>query len=415
MNTHKSRWLLIFGIVSIAPLSALAQSPLGPEFRLNIQQGSELEPDLTSGTDGVFTAVWIHAPDPAEGPQNINARRFTRSGLGTQEFTLVRATAPDHAVDLPMITPDPTGGWNLFYTQYDPVGYRQVLEARFFRNGSANGARLLVSKPLPSFADLHATASLPGGGSIFLAEDDLCPSCRKPRHHLFARILDRQGEASTPYFLVDRVTDRTSFTGAKSLGVDAEGNILIVWETQPNVVFPKQTAILGQRFSSTGTRSGNSFPVNEPGPGIQFLPSVTVNPGGDFIVVWQYQPDPSTPRRLHARHFSKDAKPMGQEFVVEADSVADAIVPSIASDSRGNYVVVWTSYGSPYCPSVKGRLYRPDDTPAGPAFYLSSGTNTCDQFPKVAFRPNGMFAAAWIRLLDDGGSDIYAAMFRINP
>ena len=94
---------------------------------------------------------------------------------------------------------------------------------------------------------------------------------------------------------------------------------------------------------------------------------------------------------------------------------ADAIVPSIASDSRGNYVVVWTSYGSPYCPAVKGRLYRPDDTPAGPAFYLSSGTNTCDQFPKVAFGPNGTFAAAWIRTLDDGGSDIYASMFRINP
>ena len=189
----------------------------------------------------------------------------------------------------------------------------------------------------------------------------------------------------------------------------------MVWEGVPQLFDFQSTAILAQRFSPTGRRLGASFLVTKPSSATVLEPSVGVNPGGDFIVVWQYQPDPNTPRSLHARHFSKDAKPMGQEFIVEADSVADAIVPSIAADSRGNYVVAWTSYPTPYCTVVKGRLYRPDDTPAGPAFDLSSSTNTCDQFPKIAFGPNGTFAAAWIRTLDDGGSDVYAAMFRVNP
>ena len=411
-------WLPFWGMACLIAASVQAQAPLGPELRLNIQQGSELEPDLMWGPDGVFTAVWIHAPDPTQGPQNINARRFTKSGLMPKELTLVRASAPEHVVDLPTITPDPAGGWKLFYTQSDPLGYRKVLEAQFFRNGSPNGPRRLVSEPPPGLANLRAAASLPGGGSIFITEDDLCIGCRNLRHHLFARALGRQGEAITPYFLVDSIdsmTDRASLTGAKSLGVDAKGNIIVVWETQPDVVFPTQTAILGQRFSSAGERSGSPFPINEPGPGVQFLPSVAVNSGGDFIVAWQYQPDPNTPRSLHARHFSKDAKPMGKEFVIEADAVADAIVPSIASDSQGNYVVVWTSYATAYCPSVKGRLYRPDDTPAGPAFSLSSSTGTCDQFPKVAFEPDGTFAVAWIRLVGFFTSDIYASMFRVTP
>src|SRR4051794_3418022 len=184
MSKNTNRWLLIFGIASLVPLSAVAQTPLGPELRLNVQQGSELEPDLMWGTDGVFTAVWIHAPDPTEGPQDINARRFTKAGLSPRELTLIRASAPEHAVDFPAITPDPAGGWNLFYTQFDPLGYRKVLQARFFRNGSPNGARLLVSKPPPSLADLRVAASLPGGGSIFLAEDDLCIGCQNLRHHL---------------------------------------------------------------------------------------------------------------------------------------------------------------------------------------------------------------------------------------
>jgi hypothetical protein len=248
-----------------------------------------------------------------------------------------------------------------------------------------------------------------------LAEDDLCPGCQFPLHHLFARILGASGQPTSPYFQVDNNPLRTGICGAKGLGADAAGNAVVVWEGRPQLLFSTQAAILAQRFSPGGQRLGDSFLVAKPGSETVRAPSVSVNQDGDFVVVWQYQPDPNTPRSLHARHFSKDAKPLGQEFVTEADSVADAIVPSIASDSQGNYVIVWTSYATAYCPSVKGRLYRPDDTPAGPAFNLSSGTGTCDQFPKVAFGPNGTFAAAWIRSLDDGGSDIYAATFKVSP
>ena len=408
-------WLLAFGFISLTSLSAHAQSPLGSEFRVNSQTGTELEPDIASGPDGVFTTVWIHAPDPSEGPQNINARRFSLSGQTSEELTLVEASAPYHAVDLPKVTPDSRGGWTLFYSQYHPDGYRQILASRFSRVGSARGSHFVVSKPLPSFADLHAVVSTPSGGYFFLSEDDLCPGCRRPSHHLFARVLDPRGGYSSPYFLVDTDKVRVSFSGAKSLGVDAAENAVVVWETQPDVIVPEQTAILGQRFSPAGERLGNTFRINRPGPGIQILPSVAVNPGGDFVVVWQYQPDPHTPRSLRARHFSKEGKPVGDEFIIEADSVADSVIPSIAADPQGNYVVVWTSYGSPFCTSVKGRLFRPDDKPAGPSFYLSSGTDSCDQSPQVAFGPQGAFAAVWERFVDTGGFDIYATIFRAGP
>ena len=236
-------------------------------------------------------------------------------------------------------------------------------------------------------------------------------------HHLFARILDSFGQPVTPYFLVDTDKDkvRAGLSGAKSLGVDAAGNAVVVWETQPDVIVPEQTAILGQRFSPDGERLGNTFRINRPGPGIQILPSVAVNPGGDFVAVWQYQPDEHTPRSLRARHFSKDGKPMGEEFVVEADSITDRVAPSIAADPQGNYVVVWTSDGPHFCTSVKGRLFRPDDKPAGPSFYLSSRADFCDEFPRVAFGPQGTFAAVWERSAGIGESDIYAAVFRAGP
>lgn len=407
-------WILASSFSLLAISAALGQSSLGPEIRLNSQSGIVFDLDVSAGSDGVFTTVWTHAADPFQGFQQIMARRYTRGGASS-EMSLVRAALPYRVIELPRVVPGAGGDWTIFYSQSLPNGYEEIFGSRFSSQGSHLGSRFQVSPGPKSTAQVHAVARLPSDGYFVLSEDDLCLSCQAPLHHVFARVLTADGSPSSPYFLVDTETSRTGFCGAKSLGSDALGNVVAVWEAQPPVVEPKQTSIVAQRFSSSGLRLASTFLITKPSSAIVFSPSVSVNPAGDFVVVWQYQPDPNTPRSLHARHFSKDAKPMGQEFVVEADSVADAIVPSIASDSRGNYVVVWTSYTTAYCPSVKGRLYRPDDTPAGPAFYLSSGPGTCDQFPKVAFGPNGTFAAAWIRLLDDGGSDIYASMFKVVP
>ena len=405
---------LVWSLVCLTATTLQGQSPVGSESRLNSQDGNVFDLDVTSGVDGIFTVVWSQAADPYNGPQQIVARRF-QSPRNSGELTLVRGAIPDRVLELPRVAPSLGGGWVLFYSKTRPDGYEQLFGSRFSQQGSALGPRFQISEPLKSTAKVHAATILRQDGYFVLAEDDLCPGCQFLLHHLFARILDANGQPTSPYFQVDTNPLRAGFCGAKSLGADASGNTVVVWEGEPQLFDSTQTAILAQRFSSTGQRLGGSFLITKPNSLTVLSPSVAVNPAGDFVVVWQYQPDPNTPRSLHARHFSKDAKPLGQEFVIEADYVSDAIFPSIASDSRGNYVVVWTSYGSPYCPSVKGRLYRPDDTPAGPSFYLSSGTGTCDQFPKVAFGPNGTFAAAWIRTLDDGGSDIYASMFRINP
>jgi hypothetical protein len=401
-------------LASLLPLAALSQSLLGIELRLNGQYNTATDLDLAVSPSGTFTAVWSQAPDPTQGLQEVVARSFGPTRRPAPETKLIKASIPYHVILFPTLSPT-RSGWALFYSQSRPDGYRQLFGSLFSTRGTSRGARFRVNDPARSLADVRAVAPLSTGGYFVLAEDDLCPGCQFPLHHLFARTLDAGLQPTSPYFQVDTNPLRTAFSGVKSLGADASGTTVVVWEGEPQRFDPTQTAVLIQRFSPTGQRLGGSFLVTKPSSAKVQAPSIAVNPGGDFIVVWQYQPDPNTPRSLRARHVSKDAKPMGQEFVVEADAVADAIVPSIASDSRGNYVVVWTSYGSPYCPSVKGRLYRPDDTPAGPAFDLSSSSNACDQLPKVAFGPNGTFAATWIRLLNDGGSDIYASMFRINP
>jgi hypothetical protein len=406
--------LVICGLAGLAASSAQAQSPIGSEFLVNSQSTNAFDPDIAAGPDGAFTVVWPHADDPSTGPEALTARQFSILGPTSGEINLVAAWIPNSVVDYPKIIIDPKGGWTLFYSQYRFNGYRQVLASRFSRNGSPSGTPFVVSKPLPSFADLHAASRLPSGGYFILTDDDLCPGCRVPRHHLFARVLGLKGGYASPYFLVDTNTARASFSGAKSLGVDATGQAVVVWETQPDVIVPNHTVVLGQRFSSTGARLGDLFFANKQASGFQRAPSVAVHPAGDFVVVWEDYPDVNAPHSVRGQRFSKGGKPVGDEFVVAADPSGDSVFPSIAGDSQGNFVVVWTNYDSPFCPVVKGRLYHPDGTPFGAAFPLASSTDSCDELPQVAFGPDGVFGAVWTRDLDDGGSDIFAALFRVG-
>jgi hypothetical protein len=412
---HLKRGLFVYGLAGLIAWSTQAQTRLGPELHLNSQVGSNLEPDIAVGPDGMFMADWIYAPDPSGGPQNIVARRFSSSGFESREVTLVKASAPFHPVDLPRIVPALGGGWTLFYTQYHPTGYRQVYAARFSEDGSPLGKPFVAGKSLPSFSDLMAAKVLPSGGYFFAAEDSSCPGCPRYSEELFARVLDSQGQALSPYFLVGTGDRRTSLSGPRSIGVDGAGNVTVAWETQQGVFVPKQTAILAQRFSPAGEQLGDPFLVNKRTSSFQFAPSVAANPNGDFMIVWQYQAAENAPRSIWARRFSKNGKPVGGEFIIAGDPLADVVVPSIAADPQGNFIVVWTDLTSFLCHSVRGRLYHPDGTPFGAAFPLASSTDSCDELPQVAFGPDGVFGAVWTRDLDDGGSDIFAALFRVDP
>jgi hypothetical protein len=413
-----SRFLLTLGLALCAAWSAQAQSPLGGETRLSLGTDQfQNDARLAAGADGEFTVAWTTYNDPEAGPEAVVVDRFSSTGQSFRPVRVGDSSIPDYTIFSPIAAPVDGGGFSLFYTQSRPDGFSRVFGRSFSRQQIAEGARFIVSKPLPSASFLSAAAPLPSGGFFIVAEDNLCPiPCHdQVRHHLFVRALNARGRHASPYIQVDIDDRRFPSTGAKSLAVDATGTATVVWAAFSNSPDPQQTAVLAQRFSSQGERKGGTFLVNEPSTGKQISPSVAANPNGDFEVVWQYQPDSSTPRSIRGRRFSRTGKQLDQEFVVVADEVADSLSPSIAADAQGNFVVVWTDVELPFCPFVKGRLFRSDGRPVGPAFFLTATTDNCDEGPQVAFGPQGVLAATWRRDLDSGGFDIYAARFLASP
>ncbi len=75
--------------------------------------------------------------------------------------------------------------------------------------------------------------------------------------------------------------------------------------------------------------------------------------------------------------------------------------PSVASDTDGNFVVVWATYTFDFDPDeggILGRRFRRDGTPIGPQFRVSPpilNVGLRDESPVVAMDSDGDFVVAW--------------------
>ena len=101
--------------------------------------------------------------------------------------------------------------------------------------------------------------------------------------------------------------------------------------------------------------------------------------------------------------WAQQGVPLGPEFRVNTETVDDQFSPSIASDSAGNFVVVWAGNlqdGSGR--GILGQRYDSSGAPLGPEFRVNSYT-TGDQYgPVVAVSATGSFIVAWQSIGQDG-------------
>jgi hypothetical protein len=135
----------------------------------------------------------------------------------------------------------------------------------------------------------------------------------------------------------------------------------------------------------------------------QALPSVAMDGGGDFVVVW-----PATDGDgggVAWRAFDPSGAPLTPQFTVNTYTTSNQSYPAVAADRNGDFVVVWTSDGQIGSGAdVFARLYINGD-PTGPEFLVNTYT-TGDQYTfgpqTVAMAPSGEFVVVWV---STGGQD----------
>jgi hypothetical protein len=215
-----------------------------------------------------------------------------------------------------------------------------------------------------------------------------------------------QGNPLGPEFRVN--THTTLSQGGSSVTVDSLGNFVVVWVSQDQDGWG--SGIFGQRYSSSGTALGPEFRVNTYITNNQDRPSVVADSSGNFVVVWRSQGQDGSAEGVFGQRYAGSGSPLGPEFRVNTYTTSYQNDPSVAADSAGNFVVVWTSNlqdGSGA--GIFGQRYASSGSPLGPEFRVNTYTTSPQLLPSVASDSAGNFVVAWTQW--DGGIDVFGQRY----
>ena len=108
---------------------------------------------------------------------------------------------------------------------------------------------------------------------------------------------------------------------------------------------------------------------------------------GNFVVVWESYYQDGSGFGVFGQRYASTGAPLGPEFRVNTHTTISQRYPAVASDSSGNFVVVWDSSsqdGSSY--GVFGQRYASTGAPLGPEFRVNTyttGSQTIRPWPRT--------------------------------
>ena len=169
-----------------------------------------------------------------------------------------------------------------------------------------------------------------------------------------------------------------------AISMDPTGDYVIVWQGDG----PSGNAVYGQRFDSAGARLGGQFFIGEYYAGFVGNVDVAMDADGDFVVTWAYGESGGS---VHARLFIAAGSPRGSAFPV-ADLVGK---PSVGMDHAGNFVI-----------ASSGRVQRYDAAGVPQGSPVTISTTPPAGRPHVGSDADGDFAISWL-----SGSEAYTRRF----
>jgi hypothetical protein len=167
----------------------------------------------------------------------------------------------------------------------------------------------------------------------------------------------------------------------------------------------------GQRYKANGFLMGGQFQVNTYTTDTQARPSVASDSAGNFVVVWQSYGSAggdTSAYSVQGQRYDASGARVGGQFQVNTSTTNTQTHPVVAIDSYGDFVVVWDGYGSPGNDpfvSVQGQIYDSGGAAVGGPFQVNTYTTAQQFFPSIASDPLGKdFVVVW-HSIGSAGSD----------
>ena len=142
---------------------------------------------------------------------------------------------------------------------------------------------------------------------------------------------------------------------------------------------------------------GPEFQVNTYTTGDQWYSGVASDSSGNFVVVWQ-----SLSQHILAQRYDNTGLRVGEEFQINTNTTG-VCCPSVASDASGGFVVVWDSVnqdGDNW--GAFARRYDGMGEPLGGEFQVNTYTTNFQGGTAVASDASGNFVIVWDSFGGDG-------------
>lgn len=167
------------------------------------------------------------------------------------------------------------------------------------------------------------------------------------------------------------------------------GNFYIVWDDNRNGL----SDIFCQAYNGSGSTLGGNFQVNENHPVHHQYPDIASDSLGNFTIVWIDSHEGIFLN--YGQSYQNNGSANGNNFQINSDIGQDNSYNSqIAMNNKGEFIVIWENK---YQDSrhIYGQLYNNNRNPLGSNFQVNDNAASNHLYPNVAMDNSGNFVVVW--------------------
>ena len=293
---------------------------------------------------------------------------------------------------------DQSGPWALYGQRYDAFGQRVGEEFRVHEGHVAGSSA--------DFVAISVAMDRAGRFVVTWHGEDWDGDSYGVEARLLAPMANLSGHRSKS------MKSRRVLKCTPAVAMQPDGSFVIVWNTHG--YSSEGVAIAGQRFAADGSRIGHEFLVTSSLTNNPDSPDVAMDADGNFTVTWNDQGgSDGSGSGIYACRFGAAAEPQGTAFRVNSTTNDEQRYPRIAMDSDGDFVIGWSSYnqdGGDY--GAYAQRFMADGTAQGAEFRVNATTAGKQYLQGVASDTRGDFIITWTSGPADGSNyDVYAQRY----
>jgi hypothetical protein len=364
---------------------------LNPEFV--VDAGASQTNTATPGSvamdgNGNYVVVWASQLRDGDG-LGVYARRFSAVGVpqgdafqvntttaGDQTYASVAMNAAGEFVITWSSHGQDGDGWGVYAQRYSADGTASGSEFRV--NTTTAGDQMYSSVAISNDGDFVITWSSNGQDGDGWG--------------VYAQRYNADGTANGSEFRVNTTTAGDQMYS--SVAMNAAGDFVITWSS--NGQDGDGWGVYAQRYSADGTASGSEFRVNTTTAGDQTYASVAMNASGEFVIAWSSNGQDGDGWGIYAQRYNADGTASGSEFRVNTTTAGDQVSPSVALDTNGNFIITWSSNGQDGDGwGIYGQQFDATGASIGNEFRLNTSTAGDQQYATVAMDSTGNAVAVW--------------------